>query len=169
MANSFTTPTLRRPVVDRCPWSGSGDPASTADHLLLWHAPLRGLPRLLRGGGLRVLLVARTTQPRRWWQGHPPHAPRPGRARRRRGVPPGARLEAAPSPAHRRRGHALADHPHCRVRTTATCSGAAYECWLPLPKKKLIPMKLNHRVAIPTSATIAAERPFHPDVARACR
>ena len=55
------------------------------------------------------------------------------------------------------------------VRTTATCSGAAYECWLPLPKKKLIPTKLNHSVARPISATIAAERPFQPEVARACR
>ena len=56
----------------------------------------------------------------------------------------------------------------CRTCTTEV-SGAAYECWLPLPKKKLIPMKLNHRVARPTRATIAAERPFQPDVARACR
>ena len=36
-------------------------------------------------------------------------------------------------------------------------------------EKKLIPMKLNHSVARPTSARIAALRPFQPAVARACR
>ena len=52
---------------------------------------------------------------------------------------------------------------------TAGVAGAAYECCELPPKKKLIPMKLNHRVAMPTSAMIAALRPFQPAVARACR